>query len=116
MFERNDSGNRLECLFVTFCVLFTWPSLDVILADQVSMVIPILKLKRLYSTVIFQTCCWLNIQLFLGGMVDLILVNSKFTASTFAKTFKCLDAQGNRLVVLYPAVNVDQFKEPHSLK
>lgn len=59
----------LRCLFVAFCVLFLWPSFDVILADQVSVVIPILKLKRLYSTVIFQTCYWLNIQLSSGGYI-----------------------------------------------
>lgn len=46
------------------------------------------------------------------GMADLILVNSKFTATTFAKTFKHLSSQGVRPAVLYPAVNVDQFDEP----
>ncbi|KAL0301257.1 UNVERIFIED_CONTAM: Alpha-1,3/1,6-mannosyltransferase ALG2 [Sesamum radiatum] len=40
------------------------------------------------------------------GMADLILVNSKFTASTFAKTFKQLNSRGVRPAVLYPAVNV----------
>lgn len=49
-------------------------------------------------------------------MADLILVNSNFTASTFAKTFKNLDAQGIRPAVLYPAVNLDQFKEPDAIK
>ncbi|MCO5573387.1 hypothetical protein L7F22_027157 [Adiantum nelumboides] len=43
------------------------------------------------------------------GMADCILVNSKFTASTFASTFKTLDAKGIRPDVLYPAVNADQF-------
>jgi alpha-1,3/alpha-1,6-mannosyltransferase len=50
------------------------------------------------------------------GMADLILVNSKFTASTFAKTFKNLDARGIKPDVLYPAVNLDQFDEPHTSK
>lgn len=36
----------LRCLFVALCVLFLWPSFDVILADQVSVVIPVLKLKK----------------------------------------------------------------------
>lgn len=36
----------LRCLFVALCVLFMWHSFDVVLADQVSVVIPILKLKR----------------------------------------------------------------------
>lgn len=49
-------------------------------------------------------------------MADLILVNSKFTASTFASTFKHLDAGGVRPSVLYPAVNVDQFAEAHASK
>jgi len=52
----------------------------------------------------------------IAGMADLILVNSKFTASTFANTFKYLDAKGIRPAVLYPAVNVDQFNEPSSFK
>lgn len=51
-----------------------------------------------------------------AGMADLILVNSKFTASTFANTFRHLDAGGIQPAVLYPAVNVDQFEEPKSSK
>ncbi|GAY62698.1 hypothetical protein CUMW_219890, partial [Citrus unshiu] len=43
------------------------------------------------------------------GMADVILVDSKFTANTFADTFKKLYARGIRLVVLYPAVNVYQL-------
>ncbi|TQD68725.1 hypothetical protein C1H46_045742 [Malus baccata] len=46
------------------------------------------------------------------GMADKILVNSKFIASTFAKTFKHLDARAIKPAVLYPAVNVNQFNEP----
>jgi len=46
------------------------------------------------------------------GMADLVLVNSKFTASTFASTFKHLHSCGVLPAVLYPAVNVDQFAEP----
>uniref|UniRef100_A0A2P2L1G6 Alpha-1,3/1,6-mannosyltransferase ALG2 n=1 Tax=Rhizophora mucronata TaxID=61149 RepID=A0A2P2L1G6_RHIMU len=49
-------------------------------------------------------------------MADMILVDSKFTASTFANTFKHLHARGIRPAVLYPAVNVDQFDEPQSYK
>ena len=84
----------LRCIFVALCVLFMWPTFDVVLADQVSVVIPLLKLKksmkvsiplsykllygrpgitvvscttsfaRLYSIVIFQICYWLNTLLF----------------------------------------------------
>ncbi|RXI03271.1 hypothetical protein DVH24_003923 [Malus domestica] len=45
-------------------------------------------------------------------MADKILVNSKLTASMFAKKFKHLDARGIEPAVLYPAVNVNQFNEP----
>ncbi|KAL5564874.1 hypothetical protein UlMin_028038 [Ulmus minor] len=124
----------LRCLFVALCVLLMWPSFDVILADQVSVVIPLLKLKR--STKVVFYCHFPDLLLaqhttllrriyrkpidfveeITTGMADLIVVNSKFTASTFANTFKHLDARGIRPAVLYPAVNVDQFDEPKHLK
>lgn len=122
----------LRCIFVALCVLLLWPAFDVILADQVSIVIPIMKLK---SKVVFY-CHFPDLLLaqhttalrriyrkpidFLEeattGMADLVLVNSKFTASTFAQTFKHLDARGIRPSVLYPSVNVDQFDEPRFSK
>jgi alpha-1,3/alpha-1,6-mannosyltransferase len=42
----------LRCLFVALCVLLGWSSFDVVLADQVSVVVPLLKLKR-SSKVVF---------------------------------------------------------------
>ncbi|CAF2206780.1 unnamed protein product [Brassica napus] len=124
----------LRCLFVALCVLLGWSSFDVVLADQVSVVVPLLKLKR-SSKVVFY-CHFPDLLLakhttalrrmyrkpidFLEeqttGMADMILVNSNFTASTFAKTFKRLHGRGSRPAVLYPAVNVDQFIEPHAYK
>ncbi|KAK4420428.1 Alpha-1,3/1,6-mannosyltransferase ALG2 [Sesamum alatum] len=124
----------LRCIFVALCVLFMYPSFDIILADQVSVVIPLMKLKK-SSKVVFY-CHFPDLLLaqhttilrriyrkpidFLEemttGMADLILVNSKFTASTFAKTFKRLNSRGVRPAVLYPAVNVDQFDEPNATK
>ncbi|KAJ7981841.1 alpha-1,3/1,6-mannosyltransferase ALG2 [Quillaja saponaria] len=124
----------LRCLFVALCVLIMLPSFEVILADQVSAVIPILKLKR--STKVVFYCHFPDLLLakhttilrriyrtpidyieeVTTGMADLILVNSNFTASTFARTFKHLNARGIRPAILYPAVNVDQFEEPHSSK
>ncbi|XP_076937492.1 uncharacterized protein LOC143609840 [Bidens hawaiensis] len=121
----------IRCIFVALCVLFNYPSFDVVLADQVSVVIPILKLKK-SSKVIFY-CHFPDLLLakhttllrriyrvpinyleqITTGMADLILVNSKFTASTFAATFKCLDSRGIKPAVLYPAVNVDQFSQPN---
>lgn len=35
----------LRCIFVALCVLLRWPFFDVILVDQVSVVIPLLKLR-----------------------------------------------------------------------
>ncbi|KAL8046668.1 hypothetical protein ABFX02_08G191900 [Erythranthe guttata] len=124
----------LRCIFVALCVLFFYPSFDIILADQVSVVVPLMKLKK-KSKVVFY-CHFPDMLLaqhttilrriyrkpidFLEeittGMADLILVNSKFTASTFAKTFNHLNSRGVRPAVLYPAVNVDQFDEPNSTK
>ncbi|MBA0791936.1 hypothetical protein Gohar_016477 [Gossypium harknessii] len=124
----------LRCIFVALCVLFMWPSFDVILADQVSVVIPLLKLKR--STKVVFYCHFPDLLLaqhttllrriyrkpidiieeLTTGMADMILVNSRFTASTFAKTFKHLHARGIRPAVLHPAVNVNQFDKPRSFK
>ncbi|XP_057450669.1 uncharacterized protein LOC130742589 isoform X2 [Lotus japonicus] len=100
----------------------------------VSVVIPILKLKR--STKVVFYCHFPDLLLaqhttfvrrmyrkpidyveeITTGMADLVLVNSNFTKSTFANTFKQLDAKGIRPAVLYPAVNVDQFNEPTSFR
>ncbi|CAL1374045.1 unnamed protein product [Linum trigynum] len=124
----------LRCLFVALGMLFLWPSFDVVVADQVSVVIPLLKLKRATKVVFY--CHFPDLLLaqhttalrrlyrkpidFLEeittGMAEVILVNSKFTASTFARTFKHLHARGIQPAVLYPAVNVEQFEEPHSFK
>ncbi|XP_062170852.1 uncharacterized protein LOC133876562 [Alnus glutinosa] len=124
----------LRCIFVALCVLFMWPTFDVVLVDQVSVVIPLLKLKKSMKVVFYchfpdlllaQHTTLLRriyrkpidfIEEITTGMADLILVNSRFTASTFANTFKRLHARGIRPAVLYPAVNVDQFDEPHSNK
>ncbi|KAK9124737.1 hypothetical protein Sjap_014339 [Stephania japonica] len=119
-----------RCLFVALCVLLLWPSFDVILADQVSVIVPLLKAKK-SSKVVFY-CHFPDLLLAqhttvlrkiyrkpidlieeaTTGMADLILVNSKFTALTFAKTFRRLDGRGIRPSVLYPAFNVEQFENP----
>ncbi|KAK6915159.1 Glycosyltransferase subfamily 4-like, N-terminal domain [Dillenia turbinata] len=124
----------LRCIFVALCVLFMWPSFDIILADQVSVVIPLMKLKR--STKVVFYCHFPDLLLAqhtttlrrmyrkpidvveekTTGLADLILVNSKFTASTFANTFKHLNSKGIQPAVLYPAVNVDQFSDPNAFK
>ncbi|KAH7512662.1 uncharacterized protein LOC107432555 [Ziziphus jujuba] len=122
----------IRCLFVALCLLVMWPSFDVILADQVSVVIPLLKLKKSAKVVFYchfpdlllaQHTTLLRriyrkpidlVEEMTTGMADLILVNSKFTASTFANTFRHLNARGIQPAVLYPSVNIDQFNEPNS--
>ncbi|KAI5605369.1 hypothetical protein BDE02_01G346900 [Populus trichocarpa] len=122
----------LQCIFVALCVLFLWPSFDVILAHQVSVVIPLLKLKKSMKVVFYchfpdlllaQHTTVLQrlyrkpidfIEEITTGMADMILVNSKFTASMFTNTFKHLHAREIQPAVLYPAVNMDQFDVPHS--
>nr|GLL43979.1 alpha-1,3/1,6-mannosyltransferase ALG2-like [Ipomoea trifida] len=122
----------LRCIFVALSLLFLWPSFDIILADQVSVVIPLLKLKKSMKVVFYchfpdlllaQHTTILRrmyrkpidfIEEMTTGMADLILVNSRFTASTFANTFKHLNARGVRPAVLYPTVNVDQFSKPNA--
>uniref|UniRef100_A0A0C9RUF8 Alpha-1,3/1,6-mannosyltransferase ALG2 n=1 Tax=Wollemia nobilis TaxID=56998 RepID=A0A0C9RUF8_9CONI len=123
----------LRCIYVAICMVLRWPSFDVVLADQVSVVIPVLKLKS--SKVIFY-CHFPDLLLaqhttklrrfyrrpldmleeVSTGMADLILVNSMYTASVFAETFKSLHARGINPSVLYPAVNVDQFSQPCAYK
>ncbi|CAN1794625.1 Alpha-1,3/1,6-mannosyltransferase ALG2 [Linum perenne] len=123
-FEETVDGNCLlpvliRCLFVALGLLFLWPSFDVILADQVIFYchFPDLllaqhttTLRRLYRKPIDF------VEEITTGMADMILVNSKFTASMFARTFRHLHSKGIRPAVLYPAVNLDQFDEPHSFK
>ncbi|KAJ3680652.1 hypothetical protein LUZ60_016930 [Juncus effusus] len=124
----------IRCIFVALCVLFRWSKFDVILVDQVSVVIPLLKLKR-SSKIVFY-CHFPDLLLaqhttilrrlyrkpidiieeFTTGMADLILVNSKFTAKTFSTTFKGLNRKNIRPSVLYPAVNVSQFNPSSSYK
>lgn len=124
----------LRCIFVTLCVLFLWPSFDIVLADQVSVVIPLVRIRR--STKIIFYCHFPDLLLAqhttmarklyrkpidmleeaTTGMADLVLVNSGFTASTFAKTFSGLHSRGVRPSILYPAVNVDQFNGPCGYK
>ncbi|CAM8992243.1 unnamed protein product [Rhodiola kirilowii] len=124
----------IRCIYVALCLLFIWmwTPFDVVVADQVSVVIPFFKLKKSCKVVFY--CHFPDLLLarhtsaarkiyrapidFLEeqttGMADLILVNSKFTASTFRNTFKHLDARGIQPAVLYPAVNVDQFEQPRA--
>ncbi|XP_008776717.1 uncharacterized protein LOC103696780 isoform X3 [Phoenix dactylifera] len=96
----------------------------------VSVVIPLLKMKRSAKIIFYchfpdlllaQHTTMLRriyrrpidmIEEATTGMADMLLVNSRFTASTFARTFRHLHSKGFEPAVLYPAVNVEQFNGP----
>ncbi|KAJ1702892.1 hypothetical protein LUZ63_002671 [Rhynchospora breviuscula] len=124
----------IRCIFVALCVVFLWSSFDVVLVDQVSVVIPLLRIKQ--STKVVFYCHFPDLLLakhttmlrklyrkpidmieeVTTGMANLILVNSNFTANTFATTFSSLNRKGIKPSVLYPAVSLGQFDRSCSYK
>nr|XP_029120030.1 alpha-1,3/1,6-mannosyltransferase ALG2 isoform X2 [Elaeis guineensis] len=121
----------LRCMFVALCVLFLWPSFDIILADQVSVVIPLMKIRRSMKIIFYchfpdlvlaQHTTALRrtyrkpVDMIEEATTDVILVNSRFTALTFASTFQRLHLRGIQPAILYPAVNVEQFDGPCNYK
>ncbi|KAJ7556987.1 hypothetical protein O6H91_05G107500 [Diphasiastrum complanatum] len=117
----------VRCLWVAMCIVLFSDTFDVVLVDQVSAVIPLLKLKR--SSKILFYCHFPDMLLAqhttslrrlyrrpidwieeaTTSRADRILVNSEFTASIFQKTFQRLHAKGIQPTVLYPAVNTQEF-------
>ncbi|CAI5464533.1 unnamed protein product [Closterium sp. Yama58-4] len=112
-------------LFIVISVWLRWiPAVDAIITDQVSAVHPILRLlpaKILFychfpDLLLAQRGSWLRslyrapidwVEQVTTGMADTIVVNSHFTAATFAATFPSLASHGIRPAVLYPAVALD---------
>lgn len=45
------------------------------------------------------------------GLSDMIVVNSQYTGSVFAKTFKWLSGHGVQPGVLYPSINFDRYQD-----
>ncbi|GCB71354.1 alpha-1,3/1,6-mannosyltransferase ALG2 [Scyliorhinus torazame] len=113
----------LRMLYVAaYLVFLSGAEFDVVFCDQVSACIPVLRLCRRVKRVLFY--CHFPDQLLTGrptlckrlyrlpidwleeyttGLADLVLVNSKFTAGVFRRTFRSL----SRLQpdVLYPSLN-----------
>ena len=110
----------LRMLWVSFVLLFWGPKFDVIFCDQVSVVVPILRIK---ARVLFY--CHFPDKLlaqrksslkklyrfpfdfaeeFTTGMANLVLVNSKFTRKVFNKSFPSIKKKPQ---VLYPCVAFD---------
>lgn len=106
------------------------PDYDVIIIDQVSAVVPLLKMLLPGTRLLFY-CHFPDLLLsqrssvikslyrmpldYLEqsstGAADLILVNSNFTAGVFGQTFSRLNSQGVRPAVLYPAVVIPSEAE-----
>ncbi|XP_027868674.1 alpha-1,3/1,6-mannosyltransferase ALG2 [Xiphophorus couchianus] len=119
----------LRMIYVAFYLVFlSGVEYDVIVCDQVSVCIPVLRLSRHRKKVLFY--CHFPDQLLTQrksalkklyrapidwleerttGMADMILVNSQFTAGIFRETFRSL----NRVQpdVLYPSLNTNTFDE-----
>ncbi|CAM6092711.1 unnamed protein product [Calypogeia fissa] len=116
----------IRCLYVAICMVLFWPAFDVVFVDQVSVVIPVLKLKN-PSKILFY-CHFPDLLLartttrlrklyrkpidwleeVTTGQADHVLVNSEFTLTTFEETFTLLHQKGIKPSVLYPAVNINQ--------
>lgn len=97
---------------------------DLIFCDQISVCIPILQKKNakvIYychfpDQLLTERENWLKkiyrapldwLEEKTTGMADIILVNSKFTANIFRKTFKTLE--NSKLEVLYPSLNFENY-------
>ena len=107
-----------------YIILFSPFSHEVIICDQISACIPILKLrkmrivfychfpdmlltqrktalKKLYRAPIDK------LEQYTTGMADRILVNSRFTLNIFRQTFTSLKSK--YVDILYPSINTDNF-------
>ena len=126
----------LRMIYLAFyMILCSDFSPDVIICDQISACIPVLKMKR--SKIIFY-CHFPDLLLtkrasllkslyrkpidlieeYTTGLSDQILVNSQFTLNIFRETFKSLSYRDVK--VLHPSLNISKFDsiqpDPSSLK
>jgi alpha-1,3/alpha-1,6-mannosyltransferase len=121
----------IRCILVAFKIAFDSRAqrYDVIMVDQVSAVVPFLKL--LTTARILFYCHFPDLLLaqrrsslhsmyrapldwieqITTGQADSVLVNSKFTCRVFADTFVRLDRRGIVPEVLYPAVRIPSERE-----
>ncbi|KAL5732123.1 hypothetical protein ACHQM5_004777 [Ranunculus cassubicifolius] len=106
----------LKCL----CVLLKWPSFDVVLADQVSVVVPLMKIKSSAKVVFYchfpdllHAKLTTALRRIYRKPIDMLkeATTASLQRQHFANTFTHLNARGNQPEVLYRAVNVDQFDE-----
>ncbi|XP_046906108.1 alpha-1,3/1,6-mannosyltransferase ALG2 [Hypomesus transpacificus] len=119
----------LRMIYLAFYLVFlSGVEYDVVVCDQVSVCIPVLRLSRPRKKVLFY--CHFPDQLLsrrggalrklyrapvdwleeiTTGMADMVLVNSHFTAGVFRETFRSLG--GVHTDVLYPSLNTHAFNQ-----
>ncbi|XP_062311419.1 alpha-1,3/1,6-mannosyltransferase ALG2 [Osmerus eperlanus] len=119
----------LRMIYLAFYLVFlSGVEYDVVVCDQVSVCIPVLRLSRPRKKVLFY--CHFPDQLLsqrggalrrlyrapvdwleeiTTGMADMVLVNSLFTAGVFRETFRSLG--GVHTDVLYPSLNTHSFNQ-----
>lgn len=135
-FPRSIGGRAMALCAYIRCMLMAWSvclghiiggqeAYDVVIVDQVSIAIIVLKILYPRTRVLFY-CHFPDLLLsaptsvlhkayrapldameeWSTGLADRILVNSEYTQSIFKKTFRSLDARGIVPEVLYPAVSI----------
>lgn len=121
----------LRSLFAAVCILLSFNSYDVLIVDQLSVAIPLLRLSRskvlfychfpdqllaAHKTFLQRLYRWPvdRIEEWTTGMAHLIFVNSQFTASVFKKTFARTLSHVTP-AVLYPSINFDKFDKASAL-
>ncbi|GIL78526.1 hypothetical protein Vretimale_6121 [Volvox reticuliferus] len=146
-FPRHVFGRMLALCAYVRCVLvaifIAWrrflggpkSAYDVIIADQVAVVVPVVKLLMPRAKTLFY-CHFPDLLLtkrestlkkiyrapldyleeITTGAADLILVNSNYTRGVFAQTFRRLAARGVQPGVLYPAVPIPPESELRDAK
>ena len=112
----------VRCLWVTCALLLHDPDCQVVVVDQVSS--PIVLLRLASSAAVLFYCHFPDMLLatrssllrrvyrapmnafeeFSTGLAHRVVVNSRFTADVFAKTFRSLHRKGVHPAVVYPAV------------
>ncbi|GLI65070.1 hypothetical protein VaNZ11_008495, partial [Volvox africanus] len=146
-FPRHVFGRMLALCAYVRCVLvaiqISWrcfiggpkSAYDVIIADQVAVVVPVVKLLMPGAKILFY-CHFPDLLLtkresilknlyrapldyleeITTGAADLILVNSNYTRGVFAQTFRRLAVRGVQPGVLYPAVPIPPEPELREAK
>eukprot|EP00803_Ostreobium_quekettii_P006351 evm.model.scf_1870.3 EVM.evm.TU.scf_1870.3 scf_1870:26597-28325(-) len=124
----------VRCIFLALAMCWaSWRQhvrYDVVIVDQVSAVLPVLRLfmprsKRLFychfpDLLLARRGSWAKrayrapidwLEEASLGSADQVLVNSRYTLGIFGDTFRCMDANGVAPAVLHPAVRVPQQEE-----